>query len=496
MSLPFLGSVAPVLSWLESLETAELDARPSLWVVYASALLFVGQDTAAIEEKLQAAEAALQRVEPGDRMGDLVGRIASMRATLAVMQHDVATIIAQSRRALEFLHPNNLPIRTATTWTLGYAYQLQGDRAAASRAYTEVISIGKSFGDSIYTIAATVSLGQVQETNNQLPLAIQTYQRALQLAGDPPLSIACEAHLGLARIFYQWNDLEAAWQHGQQCIQMTQQTVSIDTFALSTMLLACLKMAWGDVDGAATALDEAEAFVRQHHFVDRMADVAAARVLLLLYQGRLAVAAELVQAHELPISQARVHLAQGNPSTALTVLGSWRRQVEAKGWRDEQLKVMVLQALALEAHGDRDQAVHQLSDALAMAMSGGFIRLFVDEGRPMAHLLSQVEAPGMMPDYIGKLQAAFNADAQKNENTASPASPAPRPPAQSLIEPLSRREVEVLQLIAQGLSNQEISERLVLALETVKGHNKKIFGKLQVQRRTEAVARARQLGLL
>jgi LuxR family maltose regulon positive regulatory protein len=170
--------------------------------------------------------------------------------------------------------------------------------------------------------------------------------------------------------------------------------------------------------------------------------------------------------------------------------------VEAKGWEDEQLNVMVLQALALESHGDKDQAVHLLSDALAKAVPGGFIRLFVDEGRPMAHLLSEVEVLGRMPDYIGKLLAAFKADAHKHEDTASPASPTSRPPAQSLIEPLSRREVEVLQLIAQGLSNQEISERLVLALETVKGHNKKIFGKLQVQRRTEAVARARQLGLL
>ena len=109
----------------------------------------------------------------------------------------------------------------------------------------------------------------------------------------------------------------------------------------------------------------------------------------------------------------------------------------------------------------------------------------------MAHLLSEAAATGMVPDYLGKLLAVFEAEEQNGEATSY------RPtPAQPLIEPLSRREVEVLQLIAQGLSNQEMSERLVLALETVKGHNKKIFGKLQVQRRTEAVARARELGLL
>jgi LuxR family maltose regulon positive regulatory protein len=329
-----------------------------------------------------------------------------------------------------------------------------------------------------------VSLGQIQETDNQLALASQSYQHALQLAGDPPLAIACEAHLGLARILYQWNDLKAAWRHGQQCAQMTQQTTSIDTFASSALLLARLKLAWGDVDGAAMHLDEAEAFVRQHHIVHRMADIAATRVLFLLHQGKLAAAAKLAQ-H--PLSQARVHLAQGDPSAALTVLASWQRRVE--GWQDERLNVMVLQALALEAHGDRDQAVHLLSDALAEALPGGFIRLFIDEGKPMAHLLSQVEAAGRMQDYVEKLLAAWKAEEHKSVAPANP-------PAQPLIEPLSRREIEVLQLIAQGLSNQEISERLILALETVKGHNKKIFGKLQVQRRTEAVARARQLGLL
>jgi LuxR family maltose regulon positive regulatory protein len=165
--------------------------------------------------------------------------------------------------------------------------------------------------------------------------------------------------------------------------------------------------------------------------------------------------------------------------------------VEAKGWADERLKVMVLQAVALHMNGEKDKAVQLLCDALALASPGGFIRLFVDEGPPMAHLLSEAAALGMLPDYTGKLLAALEADAQKRENTSSLP-----PPAQPLIEPLSPRELEVLHLMAQGLSNQEMCERLFLALSTVKGHNRTIFGKLQVQRRTEAVARARELGLL
>jgi LuxR family transcriptional regulator, maltose regulon positive regulatory protein len=489
MPLHFRGAGAPVRNWLESLPRTVLDARPSLWVTYASTLLFGGQHTAA-EQKLQAAEAAMPRTEPDDKTRDLVGRIASMRATLAVIQHDREAIAAQSRRALEYLHPDNLPVRTATTWTLGYAYQLQGDRTAARGAYTEVIALGKSFGDSIYTLAATINLGQVQEADNQLSLAAETYRRVLQLAGDPPQGMACEAHLGLARILYEWNDLEEASRHGHQSAQLARQ-INVDTVAACGVFVARLKLAQRDVSGAVAALDEAEAFVRQHGFVFRMPDVAAAQVLMLLHQGHLVAAAHLAQTHNLPLSQARVHLAQDDASAALAVLLPWRRLVEDKGWADERLKVMVLQAVALQAHGDKDQAVHLLGGALALAVPGSFIRLFVDEGPPMAHLLSIASASGMLPDYTGKLLAILKADAQKREHTS-----ALLPPTQRMFEPLSPRELEVLHLMAAGLSNQEMCERLFLALSTVKGHNRTIFGKLQVQRRTEAVARARELGLV
>ena len=489
--LYFRGTVAPVLRWLASLPKTVLDARPSLWVMYASVLLLV--DHTAVEQKLQAAEAALHGTEPDDRARDLVGRIASMRATLAVIQHDAETIIAQSRRALEYLHPDNLPLRTATTWTLGHAHQLQGNRAAARRAYDEVISTGKSFGDSVYTIAATINLGQLQEADNRLPLATRTYGHVLQLAGDPPQPIACEACLGLARIAYQWNDLDAAEQHGQQFIQLTRQMGSVDSFASYDVFLARLKLARGDAADAAAILTRAEEFVRQHGFGFRMPDVAAAQVLTLLRQGNLAAAAHLAETHELPMGLARVHLTQGDPAAALAALGPLRRQAEAKGWEDERLEVVVLQAVALHAHGKDDEAVQLLGDALALAEPGGFVRIFVDEGTPMARLLSEAAARGIMPGYSARLLAVLEAEEQKGEDGSylPPASP-----AQPLAEPLSQRELDVLRLVARGLSNREIGERLFLAVDTVKGHNRRTFGKLMVKRRTEAVAKARSLGIL
>ena len=134
-----------------------------------------------------------------------------------------------------------------------------------------------------------------------------------------------------------------------------------------------------------------------------------------------------------------------------------------------------------------------VAEALELAEPGGFIRIFVDEGLPMAQLISEAAARGIMPDYIGRLLAAFEAEHQRN---AGEVPHLPLATSQPLIDSLSERELEILQLIAQGLSNREISERLFLALDTVKGHNSRIYGKLQVQRRTEAVVRAHELGLV
>jgi LuxR family maltose regulon positive regulatory protein len=494
MPLQFRGAMGPVLNWLSSLPTTVLDARPLLGVMYASALTFVGKPVSNIEEILQAAEAALQDTEPDDRTRDLVGHVAAIRAMLAVPQNQVETIIAQSRRALEHLHPDNLPVRTTTTWTLGYAYQLQGDRAAASRAYTEAISISQASGNIIINMSATTGLGNVQEAQNQLYLAAESYQRALQLIGDPPWPVVSEAHLGLARIFYEWNDLDAAEQHGQQSLQLARQIENTDRPVVCEVFLARLKLAKKDVAEAAAMLAQAEQFVRKNNFVHWMPDIAALQVLVLLHQGNLAAAAHLAQTHELPISQTRVHLAQGDPATALVLLGPLRRDAEAKKWQDEWLKVIILEAIAHQALGENEQAVQLLGEALAMAEPGGFIRIFVDEGQSMAYLLKEALNRGIAPSYVQRLLNAFPID--ETEQAVSTQTQAPKSELSELVEPLSQRELEVLRLIAQGLSNREISKRLFLALNTVKGHNQKIYSKLQVQSRTEAIARARELYLL
>ena len=490
LPLHWRGAATPVLNWLASLPTMVLDARPSLWVTYASTLVFAGQSSG-VEQKLQAAEAALQGTEPDDQPQDLLGHIAALRAMMAVSQHQPETVIAQARRALQLLHPNNLTYRTAATWTLGYAYEIQGDRTAASRAYTEVISNSQMSGNFMFTIAATTSLGYIQEAENKLYLATETHRRALQLAGDPPLPFACASYLGLARVCYEWNDLDAAQRYGQQSAQLARQIEGVDTPAACGVLFARLKLALGDVTDAAAILTEADQFVHQYNFLHLIPEVVAVQVLILLRQGNLAAAAHLADKHELPISQARVNLAQGDTSEALAMLEPLRKQAEAKGWADERLKVMILQAVALHAHGEKEEALQLLGEALAMAKPGDFIRIFVDEGPPMARLLYEALNHGIVPNYVRRLLEAF--PDTELEKTVQSKSQAPR---YEFVDPLSEREIEVLQLIAEGLTNQEVATRLYLSPHTVKVHAHNIYGKLGVKNRTQAVAKGKALGIL
>ena len=502
LPLHLRDTVSAILEWLGSLPKTVLDARPSLWVKSATLALVAGQATG-VAERLQAAERALPQGEPDDQTRNLIGIIAAARATLAVTQYQAETVLAQSRRALEYLPPDNLAFRFTAVWALAFAHWLQGDRAAATRAYHEAIAISQASGDRFSTTLATGSLGQVLEEENQLVAAAEAYRRVLELCGDQPQPNAGEAQLGLARICYEWNDLDAAERHGQQSLSLLRQyDAVVDRFVLAELFLARLRLARGDVAGAGDLVRQAEQSVRRHNFLQRVPEVAAAQVLVLLREGDRASAARLAQQHALPLSQARVLLARGEPAAALELLEPLRRRLEAKGWHDERLRALVLQALAHAARGDAEQALLLLREALALAEPGGFIRLFVDEGEPMAELLRTLKAECSrrsepLATYVERLLAAFPTvmaqdDATRVKQDVHRSSFVVQP----FVEPLSQRELEILRLIAQGLSNQEIGDRLCLSLSTIKGYNRQIFDKLQVQRRTEAVARAREAGLL
>ncbi len=501
MPLHLRGTVTTILDWLMTLPVTVLNSQPSLWCMQAEMLLLSGQ-TSATEEKLLASEAAigiasLPVAGLDDETRNLIGKIAAIRSNLAVAEQNAETIFIQAQRALEYLNPNNLVYRTSVTRDMGFAYNLQGNRAEAGRCFAEALSIAKASGDKVEPLLGLIGMAQMHELENQLFLADECYQQVLPTITDYSILNAGVVYWGKARISYEWNDLDAAEKYGEQSLRLAQQFDQIvHRFVKSGLFLARLKLARGDLGGATALLAQAEQVARQQNFVQHLSEIVTLKVLILLRQGDLTGAEDLASQYDLPISRARVLLAQGNPSAALSLLETFSRQMEANGWQYERLRAMVLRTVALYKHGDKEQAVELLGEALALTEPNGFIRLYLDEGAPMGELLSTAADQGIRQDYVTRLLTAFKTEPMGELLAEIVSTSHHSLMGSSLIEPLSQRELEILRLISKGLTNQQICERLYLALDTVKGHNRKIFDKLDVTNRSEAIARAHELNLL
>lgn len=471
--LHFRGAMVPVINWFESLPADALSSRPSLCVTYASALTVAGKPIEKIEKALNIAESALEKQPQKNANQDLLGQVATIRAMLAIPQSRINEIIVQAEQALKLLDAGNLADRTTAAWALGYAYQLQGKFDAAARAHREALEISQKSGNVMISLGALISLAKIAEHKYDLLAAKTLYEQALDMAGDPPLPPASEAQLGLAQIHYEWDDLDAAEQHVKKSLPLAVLMENVDTPLRCELLLTKISLARRDMDTATAYLRNAEQLAERDYLAHKTPDVAAMKVSLLLAKGDLNTASSLAHEHSLPLSKAEVYLAQGDAVAALEALDNAN---------DKELQTMLLKISALHKLGKKESALALLNQALNLTAKSRMLRSFMDVGDAMAELLRGLNAQGKQKDYLLKLQNAFGTEESI--------------PTGGLIEPLSQREMEILQLIEQGLSNREIGERLYLALNTIKGHNRKLFSKLQVQRRTEAVARARELGLL
>ncbi len=488
-TLVYRGEMFTLLRWIERIPEDVLHQRPHLCVVYAWVLMASGQ-TASAEQQVQVGEEAMPPGEPDSDLKDLLGQMAAVRATIAANQRQVERTVTYSQRALGYLHPHNQAVRAIITWNLAFAYRLRGDRTAAQQAYQEAIALSQAAGNVSIAVLATIGLGNLQAAQGQTHQAMAAYQRALQLATDQHgqlLPVGTEAHLGLAQLFTELNDLEAAGRHLRLANHLSQRMGNRDLQVPCLVLEARLQQIQGDVEAAVATLGKAEQLVHQHNLKRRVLEVASAQVSTLVALGDLTAAAHLAQIHDLPLGQARVLLAQGRPEAALTILDPLRQQQETDGYQADLLQVWVLQALALQADNRTEEAARALAEALALAEPGGLMRTFLDEGQPMATLLRTVlsKRPASPTAFVHQLLAGFQETAES-----------PGPVAQPLLEPLSQRELEVLGLIAAGLSNQEIADQTYVALSTVKWHIRNIYGKLGVKSRTQAIARAQELNLL
>lgn len=487
MPLYLQGATSPLLRWLESLPQSTLDSRPSLWVTFGAATMISGHPSQA-ESKLHNAEVLLPKNTDDKKNRDLIGQIAAFRTLIAASKNDIKTIMAESKRALDLLDPQNQAIRIITQFSLGVAFELQNDRGAAIRIFQDVFTSTFASGNRMLCLASLSSLAGLLIMENRLREAADLYNRFKEIVNDPEDWLMYDPLYGLARIAYERNDLDTALRHADACIRLAPQ-IECGTVVSASIIRARIYMAGGNYQNAAAALSEAEEFAHTRSLTERTSEVETARVDFLISQGNLHAAAGILENYDLPMEKARLLISQGQPDAARVILQNLRTQWRSEDRPTDLLRCTVRLAVACYACGDVDTALNLLEESQQMTEADGFIRLYVDEGVLMEQLLSIGENQGKYSAYSTRLLEAIRLEKNKNTHIQS-SSP------DTMIEILTSRELDVLRLISQGLSNQEIAAKLFLALSTVKGHSRVIYDKLQVQRRTEAVAKAREIGII
>ncbi len=455
----------------------------------------------------------------------LPASIATARAYLAQARGHLPGAVKYGQRALDFLPETDHLRRGPAAALLGLAQWASGDLEAAHRTLAAAMTGFQKVGNLHFATSVTSGLADIRMVQGRLREAIRSYTQALHLAlaqhpeGTRPLiQGTANLYLGLSELTLEQGELEVAIQHLLRTEELGDFAGLPDWRYRFCRAQARFKETQGDLTGALDRLDAAERNFRSTPVPD-VRPLAALKTRVWVAQGRLREALRWVQEQGLAVNDelsflrefehitlARVLLAHSTHVPAdpairevMRLLDRLQQAAEAGGRMGSVIEIGILQALAHQQQGDTPLALAALERALGLAEPEGYIRIFVDEGLPIALLLQEVAARRVMPDYLSKLLATLGTEKQQRIDKPTHARVSSSPimlASQSMIEPLSPRELEVLQLIAQGLSNSEISQKLFLALSTVKGHNRVIFSKLQVERRTEAVARARTLGLV
>ena len=495
MPLYFLEDAEPVLQWLQGQPPATLDAHPPLWLMLAWSYLATSQHSR-MRAPILGAEAAIEAAQNHPAYLSWRGELSAVRAWEAVALGDPVAIEREATLALEWLPQDQLAVRITAQCALGVAHQFNGDRVAAQRVYGEVVPMAESCGNRMFTIVACIALGHLQEDDNHLHLAARTYGRALQVLGDQPHLVACEVHLGLARIHYQWNDLVVAAMHAEKSSRLAT-LLECDSALGADALRAQILLSRGETDAALSLLTQASNAAQTRNQQGGRLCIAEVQVQALLQTGEVIAAGQISQTHALPLAHAWVLFARGQALQAHESLTAFLQGSRAGATTAEVLRALLLKALALDAFDPSDAALTLLEKAMALAEPQGCVRAFVDLGGPMHRLLDKA-THGTRPRYTAMLLDAM----QGQLLATAPVTPVDEPTQEQsgaspgLADPLSQRELQILTLICKGLSNQEIAQQIFVSLSTVKWHNQNIFDKLDVQRRTEAVARARELKLL
>jgi LuxR family maltose regulon positive regulatory protein len=515
------GEQIRLLGWLEALPAEQVFSRPQLCIFHAWGLFASGQQSAA-ERTLQAAERALdpttgretetapaKRVHmPVSDMTKIQGRAATVRAFMASFRGDVSEIIQYSRQALERLPEQDLVWRSSAAIALGDAYSFNGELGAAGRARLEALAASKATGNWYMTLIASMKLAVTLRQQGQLQRVIEVCQQQWQLAKESGLSQTAVVGWLLAvwgEVLAELNDLERAIDRAERGTELTEHSGDVAMIGWSYVCLVRALFSRGDMASAEEIIQRMETIARETHVPPWITSLMSAwQARIWLAQDKLDAASQWAQerglgadrdpalVHEIEyIALARLLIAQGRQDEASKLLRRLLDATESGGRISRAIEILNLQALSAQAGDDTAKAMISLERALSLAEPGGFVRIFVDEGAPMARLLYDALKRGIAAEYTRRLLAAF--PVAEAEAAASPIGTTAN---DELVEPLSERELEVLQLIADGLTNREIATRLFLSVNTVKAHTRNVYGKLGVHSRTQAVARAQALGIL
>ena len=510
--------------WVAQLPGELIQRRPRLALAQGWVLVMLGQ-LASADEALKAPALQAADLPPG-----LAGELALLRADIAGFRRGPSAL-DWAKQALDLLPQDREALRVIALNEIGLAYMRRDDLLTASHTLQQVAARAEAVENRFVALDACAALYLIQMRQGRLSPAVETCEQTIRMvarwAGPTPPATGM-IYVGLGRILCEWNELDRADQALRHGLQLLQGTIEKMPLVQGHVARARLCQARGDPTGALASLAQAESWFAdlQIHDPLAMALLRAQWARLWVRQGDLDAAqrwadessppAEAEVACEHWLTLARLNMAQyrRRPDSTLLdhasmALAAVRSRGEAEDWPVYRLEERVLQALILSTQSNLPAAFAALIDALILAEPGGYMRLFLDEGEPMCSLIFDcsvwlakqmpIENQASVATYAEKLLAAFPNHGQladQIEIVAQPSIENPKSKVKNLVEPLSSRELEVLQLIAAGLSNGEIATRLVVTVGTVKSHINHLFGKLGVTSRTRAIACARALGLL
>ena len=499
------GEIKVVAGWLDSLPAAWYAAYPVLGLAQAAFLFFTGAFQAAIR-RVDEVEQKMLSAEGEDKGGQLA-RVTAVRCFAACFQNDLARAEILANQALRDLPDADLGFRPGIYGALGDTYRQNGRWEEAKESYLKVLDFSHAPAVRIDAVHVFGALADLDLRQGRLQSAAGYWRKALAAIGERenwgrlPLPVIGWVYIRTGEILYELNQLAEAWDHVSRGLEHAELGGDVRALIAGYLMAARLKLAEADIETAVEYLERVRPLMEQAQFPDWTSQFERTQLELWLADDRLRAAVnwsdEMLQDGGLEtrpesgvaqLAISRVLIVKGDaPSLeqAKTFLERLIEAAEEEGRTGITIEARALEALADWRRGERVGAMTSLEHALRLAEPEGYVRLFADLGLPMGQLLLEARSRAVMPEYVDKLLAAFGADLEH-----------PAPAQAALPEPLTPREEEVLGLMAAGLTNREIAEQLVVSPETVKKHTSNIYGKLGVSKRTEAVARARELDLL